>query len=238
MLTIVKDSEVRQGGKIQEEAVAYAKLIGKSTAVQLTQNFEPDDFPVSVYMAGSPGAGKTESAKRLIEERGGGVLHIDPDAYRAYFPNYDGSNSYLFNRAVTVLAEKIHDRALERSLNYIFDSTLCDTQKAELNITRCLKRSRKVIILYVYQDPKQAWEFVTEREQKEGRHIAKNVFIEKFFSARASIESLKARFGSDIQIDVLLKNIRDGKQDYHSNISNIDSFIGQTYTESDLHNIL
>lgn len=34
--------------------------------------------PVAVFMAGSPGAGKTEASQALIEKLGGPVLRIDP----------------------------------------------------------------------------------------------------------------------------------------------------------------
>lgn len=47
----------------------------------------PDDsHPISVFMAGSPGAGKTEFSKNLIKEIGHGVIRIDPDEVRNLIP--------------------------------------------------------------------------------------------------------------------------------------------------------
>lgn len=65
-------------------------------------------------MAGSPGAGKTEASKALLEEfveKGRKVLRIDPDDLRSEFEHYSGNNSWLFQPAVSILVEKIHDLA-------------------------------------------------------------------------------------------------------------------------------
>ena len=54
--------------KIQEKAIEFARRNKKNIAKKLTdlRLFPADEIPVSVFMAGSPGAGKTESAKNLI----------------------------------------------------------------------------------------------------------------------------------------------------------------------------
>jgi UDP-N-acetylglucosamine kinase len=36
-----------------------------------------NEHPISVFMAGSPGAGKTESAIELIEQLGSPIIRID-----------------------------------------------------------------------------------------------------------------------------------------------------------------
>ena len=57
--------------KIESEAILFARthkksIIKKATDVSI---FLPDTNPVSVFMAGSPGAGKTELSKHLIEAK-------------------------------------------------------------------------------------------------------------------------------------------------------------------------
>ena len=70
--------------RIEEEALAYAKKHRNEIARRLTDPtiFVPEANPVSVFMAGSPGAGKTEASIELINLKGAGgakVLRIDPD---------------------------------------------------------------------------------------------------------------------------------------------------------------
>ena len=56
--------------KIKENAVSFANANKESIAKEITRTdvFLPEENPVSVFMAGSPGAGKTESSKNLIEK--------------------------------------------------------------------------------------------------------------------------------------------------------------------------
>ncbi len=104
--------------EIQSAALDFARKNKKDIAKQLTDTsrFLPEDEPVSVFMAGSPGAGKTEASIELlafVEENFAEILRIDPDELRHEFPSYTGDNSWLFQPAVSVLVEKIHDLALQ-----------------------------------------------------------------------------------------------------------------------------
>ena len=52
--------------------------------------------PVSVFMAGSPGADKTEASLAWLLKFGeGSAIRIDPDELRAEFPAYDRRNAWL-----------------------------------------------------------------------------------------------------------------------------------------------
>ncbi|MDF1623436.1 MAG: zeta toxin family protein [Pseudohongiella nitratireducens] len=111
--------------EIEETAVKYTKANRTQIANRLTdpETFQPEDSPVSVFMAGSPGVGKTEASKALITEitnGGNDILRIDPDDLRDEFDTYEGNNSYLFHRAVSILVERIPDNydreALEKQL--------------------------------------------------------------------------------------------------------------------------
>ena len=75
---------------ITQKAIEYARFIKKSFAAEFTGQYEVEELPVSVFMAGSPGAGKTESSVRLLEDfqkTSGGqrVMRIDPDEFRKEF---------------------------------------------------------------------------------------------------------------------------------------------------------
>lgn len=229
--------------QIEEEALVFAREHKKEIARRLTDpnRFIPEDDPVSVFMAGSPGAGKTEASIELlatVEVDGTEILRIDPDDLRHEFPNYNGGNSWLFQKGVSVLVEKIHDLALKRKQSFLLDGTLSQYQKSENNINRSLKQGRMVQILYVYQDPMLAWEFVTSREILEGRRIQPEHFIEQYFAARNVVNQLKKKFGSELKVDLLLKNTDNTHRLYKAGVDRIDNHIPEKYTPADLRKLL
>ena len=78
-------------------------------------------------MADSPGAGKTEASIELLNLKDADdakVLRIDPDELREELPGCTGENSWLFQRAVTPVIEKIHDLALKQEQSFPLDGTL------------------------------------------------------------------------------------------------------------------
>ncbi len=229
--------------KTKDEAEEWARNNKKKIALEKTSKkiYPPEDNPVSVFMAGSPGAGKTESSKNLLQKLSknkNNIIRIDPDELRIFFQKYTGNNSSLFHTAVSILAEKIHDIAIDNNQSFIFDGTFSKIEKARHNISRSLNRGRFVQIYYVYQDPLQAWEFVKAREKIEGRNIPKSKFIEQYFSSRETVNTLKKEFSKDIGIDLLVKNIDGTDQYYQANIDNIDSYVVEKYTRESLNDLL
>lgn len=221
--------------KVVEKANEYARTHKKEIASELTDVsvFPPDAEPVSVFMAGSPGAGKTESSQNLIKELardGRSVLRIDPDELRSRFEDYTGANSHLFQGATTIVAEYMHDCALSNRQSFVFDGTLSNYEKSRENILRSLKRKRLVQIIYVYQNPLMAWEFVKARELREGRRVPKESFINQYFQARANVNRLKAEFGKDIKVDLIVKNLDGSDSLQKLNIDQIDRYIPERYS--------
>jgi AAA+ superfamily predicted ATPase len=107
--------------EVKRRAIQYAKD-NKKKIVKAFANpsiFPPEKKPISVFMAGSPGAGKTEFAKNLInrfiqkeEEK---IVHIDADKIREIMPGYNGKNAYLFQAACSIAMERIHDNVLKKT---------------------------------------------------------------------------------------------------------------------------
>lgn len=228
---------------IKAAALLFAQKNKKTIARRLTDKtrFTPEEEPVSVFMAGSPGAGKTEASIELlatVEGSGFEILRIDPDELRNELPNYTGTNSSLFQPAVSVLVEKIHDFALKQKQSFILDGTLSHYTKAEQNISRSLTKNRVVQILYVYQEPMLAWKFVQSRESVEGRRILPKDFIVQYFAARDVVNALKLKFGSKIKVDLLLKNTDNSNKLYKAGIDQIDNHLPEKYTRSDLESLL
>lgn len=231
--------------KIFEEAKKYARK-NKSKFIEKFANlsvFSPDVVPISIFMSGSPGAGKTEFSKWLIEgfyqkEKERFVVRIDADEIRDELPKYDGTNAYLFTAASSILIDSIHDSVLSNKQNFVLDGTLSNFEKAKLNTKRSLGKNRSVFIFYIYQDPVVAWEFTQEREKKEGRRISKDAFINHFFKAKESINLLKEYFKKDIKINMIRKNFKNEVVDMKLNIDKIDNHIKFDYTKDSLKDIL
>lgn len=224
-----------QETEIRDRAIAFAKKNGKRVAKDFTDIdvYKPDPNPVSVFMAGSPGAGKTEASKALIaqvEDPECPTVRIDPDELRELFDEYAGENSWLFQLAVSILVDKIHDLVLKNRQNFLLDGTLTKLDKARENIERSLKKGRFVQILYVYQEPRLAWEFVSAREKIEGRNIKPADFVDQYFAARQVVNTLKGEFGKEIQVDLILKNSDNSTKVYKANIDKIDNHVPEKYT--------
>ncbi len=220
--------------RIEREAEEFARAHKKEIAREFTdtKRFPPDTTPVSVFMAGSPGAGKTESSIRLVERLsrdGHSVLRIDPDDLRERFSGYTGKNSSLFQTATSILVDKIQDFAIEQNQNYVFDGTLSNLRRARENIERSLNHGRIVQIIYVYQDPLQAWRFVQAREQRDGRAVPVESFIDQYFLARENVNLLKKEFENRIRVDLIVKNIDGTDVRYKENIDVVDRHIPERY---------
>ena len=124
--------------EIKLKAISFAKANKVAIAKELTDKtiFTPEADPVSVFMAGSPGAGKTEASKSLLEslsENHSMVLRIDPDELRCRFEDYSGDNSWLFQGAISLLVEKIHDLALKQKQSFLLDGTLSKYEIASIS---------------------------------------------------------------------------------------------------------
>ena len=224
---------------ISDAAVEFARTNKKRIAKEMTDTsiFLPEEHPVSVFMAGSPGAGKTESSKILVRELesrrpDGRILRIDPDDFRAHCPGYDGHNSVLFQGAVSIIVDKILDLAHSQRQSFLLDGTLAHYDRARANIERCLKKDRTVQILYVYQDPLLAWQFVRARESEEGRCIPVASFVDQYFAAREVVNRLKRELGPAIKVDLLLKPHDDSARVYQAGIEQIDYHVPETYDQS------
>ena len=227
----------------EKKAIEFAKANRTRLARELTdpKRFPGEKHPVSVFMAGSPGAGKTEASIELLDSfgpEGAKILRIDPDELRSVFPDYGGSNAWVFQRAVTPIVERIHDLALQQKQSFLLDGTLSSYSVAERNILRSLERGRVVQILYVYQEPNSAWRFVQAREVKEGRRILPETFVNQYFAARKVVEELKVKFKQQIKIDLLLKNIDGTHRQYQANVDQIASYVPEKFSRDDVMKIV
>jgi UDP-N-acetylglucosamine kinase len=224
--------------EIITKATAQAKAMKKKLAKAMIDHLPEEESAVSVFMAGSPGAGKTETAKVIIsqfkQKHGVEVVHIENDELRKEFADYNGVNSPLFQRPATLLVEAIHDRALKQKVSFLLDSTLSSLDKAKSNIERSLKKGRYVLIIFVYQDPEQAWLLVKAREIVEGRRVPPEVFVNQFLDSQRVVSELKKIFTNQIDIIFMEKNLDGTKEKPYFNVTDIDALLGKKYNRTSL----
>ncbi len=218
----------------------YKELIKKFVGENVVKKEEES---ISIFMAGSPGAGKTEISKNLMEIIGKSkspkdILRIDPDEIRNYLPNYNGTNANLFQAACSIGVEKIHDFALKKNLDFVLDGTFSNYSKACSNIERSVNKNREISVIYVYQDPLIAWGFTKKREKLEGRRVPKKSFIDQLFLAKENINKIKNKFGNKIVIYLIEKNLKTKKRQFETDINDIDKYIQIEYTEKDLNKLI
>ncbi len=234
--------------KIKQIAEVFARQNKKRIAKELTDiaKFAPDEQTFSVFMAGSPGAGKTEYSKNLIESleryQKHKVIRIDGDDLRHYLPDYRGSNSYLFQGAISIIVDKIHDVAIDNKQTFLLDGTFSKYEKSARNIKRSLDKGRQVRIFYVYQKPEVAWKFTIARETLEGRNIPKSAFIERFIESRHTIDRIRKDFDERVVIFLVKKNFETHAVEEVVEIKadgpQIEHYVGVGYTKDDLEKLL
>ena len=223
--------------EISDRAIQYAKDNRKEIVEKQLAGLESTENLLSIFMAGSPGAGKTETSKELIKDVGN-LLRIDADELRKEFPEYGDENSHLFQRATTRLVHDVHNAALKKNFSFIMDGTFAVQSIAYQNIERSLKRGREIQILFVYQDPKIAWEFIEKRRIETKRNVPQDVFIKKFCDARIVANKIKETFGEQIALHLIIKNLDYTNMDVIGDIKSLEKHLPSSHTETTLRALL
>lgn len=195
------------------------------------------EHPLSLFMAGAPGAGKTEVSKGLVSNFDRGeVWRLDPDDLRAYFDCYNGANSHVIQRAISPIVERCIDLSRDSKVHLIVDGTLSSWPVAERNILNALKAKRTVVVMFVLQDPLVSWEFVKAREHAEGRRIKKEVFIEQYFGSIDVMNKVIATFSPRVITWCTVKDsLKDKSEITFLKTGNcLESLIEQHYTRETL----
>jgi predicted ABC-type ATPase len=221
---------------VSKEAIEWVKknkniIIEKFCSLK---DHPPSQKPFTIFMAGSPGAGKTEFSKSLIpqlQQRDPecAIVRVDADEIRGLIPMYKGCNACELQSAASIGVEKIIDYVQKHNQNVIIDGTFASYSVSYNNVKRAILRNRDVGIFYLYQDPVLAWDFTQKREKVDGRNISKDVFIDAFFKAKENVNAIKHEFNEKIEINLIIKNFENGLEKTHFNIKNIDSYLKIDY---------
>lgn len=124
---------------ICDAAVEFVRQHKKELIQKLTdvQKVPVDEAPVAIFMAGSPGAGKTEFAEDFLRLSSGDledIVFMDPDQLRSLMPGYGGANAHLFQKAVTRLINELYSCVLKKKQSFLLDGTMSSFEQAEKNI--------------------------------------------------------------------------------------------------------
>lgn len=215
-----------------DESIEYAKEHKKNFLKQIVSGKQIMTDKVAIFMAGSPGAGKTEVATS-IEELSPNLCLIDADAFRIMFPKYDGSNSNEFQKGASWLVDHTFTAVLRKGYSFILDGTFA-ISKSKLNIERVIKRGYEVSLYYVYQDPYVAWEFTKKRQETEGRYVPKAIFINAYFKSRENTIHVKDIFGDQIKVTVIFKDYENNISDILEDVDNLELVLPGLHTSEEL----
>ena len=233
--------------KISGEAFKFIKKNKKLLIQKFAEleNYPPSEKPFTIFMAGSPGAGKTEFSKsfnpdlyQFTKDQKTKFVRIDADEIRHLIPQFSGKNSSEIQRAASKGVFILFDHVQHSSQNAIVDGTFANFKISYDNVKRALGRNRSVGIFYLYQGPKTAWEFTKKRDKVEGRNISKKVFINAFFKAKENVNKIKKIFKDKIVLDLIIKNFENKVASYHINISRVDGYLKKEYNTGQLRSLL
>lgn len=121
---------------MDDSSLVYAKTHKQEFLEKVIKNKEIVEDKVAVFMAGTPGAGKTEVAE-AIAELSSNLCVIDADSFRIQFPGYNGSNSSHFQKGASWLVDHVLTYLLRRGYSFILDGTFA-IGKSIQNIQRAI----------------------------------------------------------------------------------------------------
>lgn len=233
-----------QTPEIREEAENYLKTHRKELIERFSNlsDYPSQEKPRTIFMAGAPGAGKTEFSKAIIRNvpELKGAVRIDADEIKTWLPQYTGKNTSDVQGVSVLGLIRLFDYALHHKQSVVVDGTFSEYAYAKENIERCLKlkNDRFPTIIYIYQDPRFAWEFTKIRAIEEGREVPVEYFIETYFKSIDVVNRIKEEFHDKIQVDFIIKNYLHEIEKTHFNVTHIDNYINTKYSSDDLKSIL
>lgn len=141
------------------------------------QQYQPSKHKVAFFMAGIPGAGKTEFAQNAIREASPELIPIEHDQLVEFIHAYKAEEYYQYRKAGSTLVTLLFEECLKQGYAFIFDGTLSH-ENGIRNINECLKNGYDVIVVYVVQAPELAWGLTQARELVKKRSIERGGFVE------------------------------------------------------------
>lgn len=246
--------------QIQQESIDYInshkdELIGRFITSKKPLQLDLLTF----FMAGSPGAGKTEFSRRymleIIDKKNKKLISrfrkmkvnienvdvffikIDVDEIRDFIPQYQKTdiqlckkgNAHVIQKAATRGLDILRNYCFKNNISFLHDGTFGNYATMRELVKKSLRAGRDVQIFYIYLDPLIAWECTKAREFIEGRNIIKERFVEQFFASRENVDRIKQEFGNKVKLHCIIKNEDKKPKEIQLNIESVDRFIKKYY---------
>jgi predicted ABC-type ATPase len=199
--------------------------------------------PSAIFMAGLPGAGKTEFSEnliKLVDNTSTKAVRIDMDEIARQIKGYRPEIADEYRESATRLMNGIYDKVLKEKIEFIMDGTF-GSKSSIRNIERAINHGYIVKIVYIIQDPKLAWEFTLAREKVEHRSINMDGFVKTYFNITDNIlkvSSLMKKYDK-ITVDIVIKNKENGIESWIPNVrSGIDILLKTSYNNKTLKEYL
>lgn len=209
------------------------KVIAEKIIRETRGSAKPSGAPIALFMAGIPGAGKTEFLDRFIGVAPQDVfVRIDLDTIVTKIQGYSPEKYYDFRGAANPILERVLDKALKKGLNFALDGTFAH-KNAVSNIGRALDHGFMVVLFYIYQDPKVAWEVTKAREKVTKRGVESEGFIHTCVEVPKNVQKALDTYAGRLSAVGVIKNDLN-EYTFKRNITNIDEITPVMYTEDEL----
>lgn len=162
----------------EDQAKDWAK--DKTNQNKVVAAFFKDNAPhegkLAIFMAGIPGAGKTEFTENSIKEASPGLISIEHDKLVEYIDGYTPETYYNYRKAGSILVTRVLDECLSKGFSFVFDGTLSH-ENGIRNIDKSIRKGYAVVVVYLVQDAATAWELTQSRELVMKRSIERDGFL-------------------------------------------------------------
>lgn len=195
------------------------------------------DEPSCVFMAGLPGAGKTEYSKMFISELGVPAIRIDMDEIASMIDTYKPEKADLFREGATSLQNDIYEKSRKGYYPFIMDGTLA-SDKSIKSVKSAINKGYAVRIIYIKQDPLIAWRNTREREKIKHRAIDKEGFINSYERTINNLRTIRELYGTPIDIIVKNGNNTTLSQFLSSDDETFDKLVKTEYNKDKLKELL
>ncbi|OGL31202.1 hypothetical protein A3F37_02420 [Candidatus Saccharibacteria bacterium RIFCSPHIGHO2_12_FULL_41_12] len=202
------------------------KIISASGAV-------PVDKPIAIFMAGIPGAGKTEFLEQFLASSPDPFVKIDLDTIVEYFENYSADKYYMYRDSANPIIEKTLDIVTEKKYNFALDGTFAHSKGAH-NIQRALNHGYFVGLFYIYQDPLVAWDITKAREIDTKRGIERKGFLKACEEVPNNVQKIIDDLGDKVYVVSVVKDNLN-RYSFNRGAKRVDDFGKRTYNKDELN---
>lgn len=219
----------------KEWAIEVFEMIIQGYVNEWIEKYAITNWLSTIFLAGAPGAGKTEFLETVLDTEN--FIVIDIDKYRQYFKWYNGRNADLYQDSCSRVATRIFDYCIKNNLKLIFDGTL--TSEIWLkNIKKALEKERKMGIVLIYQDPVISYSYTIARQERNERKVDIDTFLRIYYSSIHYVFEVVEKY-TEIQFVIGSKNKkREWKQFFYRKKDKFDKHFHVEYNEKALRDKL